>query len=286
MSDIVIGIIAGSIVALVSFVLGLFGNMWYGHYQEKRHRVSEALRNHFRLLEEKVIQPIVETLWKLKYSHGEISLDGQGRHWSPDDIKIELFYETELHNSFRTHFKDFTNQIINVEKEVNNHNEQYDNFVHEIDAEITAKTGLNYGRKAPCLYPEIFGYFIKTLFDKANNSRLSYDFIGATVLQKGNDIWTLCCRSLDGSLHDFALFVSEQQGEECKDNLVGLLESQELLIKALKIGIDGISLNTKTLRLGAALDTMCWEYTILGKTLKKVDECQYCKVIFGKEPPP
>ena len=278
MGQLYIGIVIGVLVSA-------FGQLFqaiYGYIKSLGEKRTTGLQNHFKLLEERLIQPIAENLFKLTYYYGEISPEGKGRHWSPDDRKIELVYETELHKSFKLHFKDLSNQIEELENQINSHNDKYDSFVNEVKAEIANITSINYGRQAPCLHPGIVRCFIQTIFDKARNSRLSYDFIGSTIQQNG-DFWRLYRRSLDGDLSGYADFTSEQQGKICKEKLIDFLESQDLLNKTLHIEINGISLNTKACKLASALDTTCWEYTILGRTLKKVNECQYCKVIFGKE---
>ena len=99
MSEIVVGIIAGSIVAIISFVLGLFGNMWYGNYQEKKRIRKNRLIIHFNDIKELLDKQILLMAKSFQFKNGRLMFGGLTSVYESYD-----FEEIGIYTSFKLHF--------------------------------------------------------------------------------------------------------------------------------------------------------------------------------------
>lgn len=299
MSDIVVGIIAGSIVALISFILGLFGQVWYGTLQEKRQRQRNALKQHFLDLNEKTITPLILQLETLQNHLGEISSGGQGRHWSPHDVKFLLNVSTEDWRVFSLHFPALAVTIDSLVDQVNNHNKEFDELIELLEADLNKIYPLARSKMdPPFLTGELLGFMRTTIFQAARNEYalefnedtfeiidnypITHDFNTSSIV-KENEYWLLV-NTPKGNGMKYAILTSQEEAEYCKKNLVALQNSPKFQIKAYNL-LEYANLTMG--RIGLYVDSLVFLrqcYKELGKILKRSESCPFCRVIYEEHP--
>jgi len=281
MSNIVVGIIAGSIVAVISFIIGLFGQIWYGRFQEKQRKRTESLKNHFLRLNGNVITPLMTKLQSLKNDRGEISQDGKGRHWGTDDANISL--DLKDWNSFSLHFENTAETVQRIIEEINTHNKEYDSYISKLTEKLNKIRPLHSNFITPSIFSsELLRLSMETLSEMASNrfEKTSYpiirDFREANVAQEG-ERWVL--KSKFGT--NYATSNSEANCEHYKKMLIDIQNSQNLQKMTYDLENNAVHLITKCSNIHSLLDFIRHSYEKLGKTLDRVDECYYCQIIFG-----
>ena len=299
MSDIVVGIIAGSIVALISFVLGLFGQIWYGILQEKRQHQNNALKHHFIDLNEKTITPLILQFETLKNHLGEISSGGQGRHWSPHDVRIFINVSEVYWEVFSLHFPKQAATIDSLIERINNHNKEFDELIELLETHLNKIYPLAGSMKEPpFLAGELLGFMRTTIFQAARNEYalefnentfeiidnypITHDFNTSSIV-KENEYWSLV-NTPRGNGMKYAVLTSQEEAEHCKKSLVAIQSSLELQLKAYTL------FNKAYLMMGSIrliVDSLVFLrqcYTELGKTLKRSESCLFCRVIYEEHP--
>lgn len=299
MSDIVIGIIAGSIVALISFILGLFGQIWYGRLQEKRQRQHNSLKQHFLDLNEKTITPLISQLETLQNDLGEISFGGQGRYWSPHDMKFLPRVLTEDWRVFSLHFPAQAATIDSLVDQINNHNKEFDELIKLLEAHLNKIYPLARSiKEPPFLTGELLGFMRTTIFQAArkeyalefnedtfeiiDNYPITHDFNKSSIV-KENEYWLLV-NTPKGNGMKYAILTSKEEAEYCMKSLVALQNSPEFLQEAYKLFEYANLIMGRNRLVADSLAFLRQCYKELGKTLKRVKSCPFCRVIYEEHP--
>jgi len=287
MSDIVIGIIAGSIVALISFALGLLGQTWYGKLQEKRQQQRNALKHHFLDLNKKTITPLILQFKKLENHLGEISDGGQDRYWGSHDIRsflnvLEIDWEV-----FSLHFPKQAVTIDSLIDRINDHNKESDKLIELLEGHLNKIYPLTRSiKEPPFLNGELLGFLRTTIFQIARNEYgytnsiypVTHDFNAASIV-KENEYWALV-NTPKGNRVKYAVLTTQEETENCKKSLVALQNSLEFQEKAYLL-FENANMIMGNIRL--IVDSLVFLrqcYIELGKTLEHLENRPFCQVIF------
>jgi len=276
MSNIVVGIIAGSIVALISFIFGLFGQIWYGKYQEKRQKQKEALKNHFSDLEEYTIKPLIESLEDTHNRRGYILYVNRAKQ----DINVNktdwpIRIDSDKFLEFKSHFSNQANKITALINSAHNHNREQESFdaqlirclrervcKNELVYEGVASQVLRYGLHA------IYMEGIEKLEDVKNT--LNFE-----TVEIENNIWRV--RS---SMGHFAEVPTEEEALEIIEEVPKIITESTLLNKMKDIIINTETLLEKVKELVSTSKFIIEQYTKYGYLLKRKNSCTTCKLIF------
>ena len=297
MSNIVIGIIAGSIVALISFILGLFGNIWYGNYQEKRQRQSKALKRHFTELEEQYIKKTSDFLSNFSNQNGRLTyyntdaqytIDAAQTSWPTNDLNKNF-------NCFRAHFTTTAEELLKLEKQVKTNNENNKAFNTEIAASLEQKSSIpvsDYFKKAnlqvPFFSPSIITFirlsYMEHMRVQAGNQEvddMNFNFHEAvnSPSQKDTNAWLV---ELKDGRH-LAKVNNTGEAETCKKALIEIAEDAELVRKGQSLYTSAEELKNWAETLSHHLYLTSEQYSKFGKLLKRKRDCPTCKLIFEEQ---
>lgn len=289
MSDIVVGIIAGSIVALISFILGLFGNIGYARYQENRQRQNEALKKHFTDLETYVFKPLIKMLKQIINQQGTLWLyDGEKKVYSNPKLFYLPMEDIKSLLSFNIHFKNKTEDIEKLISNIVDNNELTNLFTKNLEKLVRDKTNIPVKNVAnveageiPFIYAEVptylrlsLSYLAERNIDQKASLSQYFDFRNAEI-KKEYDYWRL-----HGSGVAYAQLATEQEAILCKEILIELMESDELQKETHFIFRNASRLEIGARRIAYELDTIIQQHAKYGKLLKRKRECTICKIIF------
>jgi len=291
MSNIVIGIIAGSIVALIAFILGLFGNIWYDRYQENRQRQNRALRKHFTDLEEQYIKPTSEFLSNFSNQCGiltycntdaQYSIDAALTSWPTNDLDKNF-------NCFKEHFSTEASEISGLREQIVINNTNNKSFNKELGNLLEKRSDIpvkDYFKKSHLEKP-FFPHSILLLLRLSYNeiveivqglrekNEFTFDFRQASFTRKEDNHWLL---QLEG--RELAQVASEAEAELCKRALIELMETDDLQVKGQNLYREAETLKDKAMNISNSLDLVCELFSQYGKSLKRKRACPVCKLIF------
>jgi hypothetical protein len=294
MSEIVIGIIAGSIVALISFMLGLFGNMWYGNYQENRQRKNEALKKHFSDLEEQYIKPASEFLANISNQEGRLTFYNIHSQYSVDAAQTSWPTSASDKNfdSFKAHFSTTADELLKLETQVKINNEKNKAFNAEVVASLEEKTGIpvrDYFKKAklnvPFFYQSIITFIrlsymehmrIQTGDKEDDDLNFNFHEVIYSPSQQDNNAGLITLK--DG--RHIAVVNNKDEAETCKKALIEVAENIELVEKGQSLYTSAEALKDAVENLSHHLYLICEQYSKFGKLLKRKKGCPTCKLIF------
>jgi len=291
LNNIVIGIIAGSIVALISFILGLFGNIWYAHYQESRHRKNESQKKHFEDLEKRYIVPTDEFLSNISNSEGiltytnveaQYSIDASQTSWPINNLNQDFI-------CFKEHFRTEAIEISGLREEIVFNNNDNRSFNKELENLLEKRSHIpvkDYFKKShlekPFFSPSIVSFLrfsynqiaeiVQELIEK---TEFTFDFRHASFTLKDNNCWLL---QLDG--RELAQVNNEAEAELCKKALIELMDNYDLQLKGQDLYRDAEMLKDKARKLSSSLELVCEQFGQYGKLLKRKKTCPVCKLIF------
>lgn len=272
--------ITGSIVALISFALGLFGNMWYGNYREKKKIQNESLKNHFKQLETNAIKPISKMMERITDSGGTLWEYGDDRAYNPTYRwpPTKAFEEGDFH-IFKLHFRSQADAVAELMNKIDKHNEDCQSFTNELKELIEEKTGLavREGKECPFIYEHVPTYLRQTLYQLVKSESPTHDFQQTSIERKG-DFWRVRTVSTI-----YADVTTEREGNSFKNDLTGLMESTSLLKETTDIYLEAQKLEKESRSLASLLDFICDQHDRYGKLLKREESCPICKVIFEEE---
>jgi hypothetical protein len=292
MSNIVVGIIAGSVVALISFALGLFGNMWYANYQENKQRKNEALKKHFEELEEQFIKPASDFLSNFSNKEGVLAYFNPERQYSIDASHTTWPTNNKEQNfsCFKAHFTGTADEILRLEKLVKKNNDANTAFNAEIVALLEQKSGVpvrDYSKKAnlkvPFFSPLIIA-FIRFSYMEHMRMPLSDKKVDEPKFNFNEVVYSpiivniIKVRLKDG--RDLAEVNNVNEAEACKKALITISEDINLGMRGRRLYRDTEFLKKWAANLSQNLDIICEQHSKFGKVLKKKKDCPICKLIF------
>ncbi len=289
MSDIVVGIIAGSIVALISFVLGLIGNMWYSKLQEKHQEEKNAIRNHFSEIEAIIVSPLLQFIDGLQLRNGYLEATSIMNLREMGDISNypfppKLALETrDEYDSFKAHFPRIEEKLQELIGKTLRHNETAKDFSDNIREHIESDSNLPPIKpdNLPIqegVMPMTIGYMLQNLYCIALGHKPIYDFNKATS-EVINSFWML--RVGDTG---FAI-VSKENFENCKSSFIKIQESTNLRSTALEINGSANQITAEFARLVKQLNILISRGLITKDTnynFKPVNNCLICRELFTK----
>lgn len=283
MSDIVVGIIAGSIVSLISFALGLFGNIWYSSYQENRQRHNEALKQHFADLKEQYIVPTRAFLSNLSNQFGRLLYFNTDEQYSIDAAKTSWPTNDSDQNfeCFKAHFASTADKLLKLEKEVNISNEKNQAFNNEISALLMEKTCTSDSDE----FKDIIKYMRLAYVEKMRREvttkdagELMFNFHEVVYSPNPLNKNALIVRLKDG--RHLATVNSANEAEKFKKALIEVAEDIELVRRGQTLYRDAETLESGARSLSQQFYLTCEQYGKFGKRLKKKKNCLTCKLIF------
>lgn len=291
MSNIVIGIIAGSIVALISFILGLFGNIWYARYQENRQRQNKALKKHFTDLEKQYIKPTSEFLSNISNREGVLTYTNVEAQYSIDAIQTS-WPMNNLNQDFicfKEHFSTEASEISGLREQIVINNTNNKSFNKELENLLEKRYHIpvkDYFKKSQLEKP-FFSHSILSFFRLSYNeiteivqglrekNEFIFDFRQASLTRKEDNHWLL---QLEG--RELAQVTSKAEAELCKRALIELMETADLQVKGQNLYREAETLKDKARNLSSGLDLVCEQFGQYGKLLKRKRTCPACKLIF------
>ncbi len=284
MSNIVIGIIAGSVVALISFILGLFGQIWYGKHQEKSNRRKDALKKHFEDLEVNAIKPISKILGRVTNSDGTLWERGESSSYSLKDNWPTKDFETGEFLNFKLHFPNQADTMVKLINDVDNHNKTCVSFDAKIKKNLEKKTGLPVRDKGlPFIEDNVPIYLHQTLYHLAvkklegdTRSTTYYDFREAEIKDKNDSLWV----TTKGPGAIYAKLTNMAEATSFKSAIIELMESPQLQKEMYDIYTEARLLEIVSRYCASVLEFTCDQHDKYGKLLKRKRDCPICKVIF------
>lgn len=253
-------ILVGAGVSILSIILGFLLNMTYENHREKRKARNDALRNHFVVLESKVIKDIIELMQNIvKDYKGELSIP---------------FYNLDKGDFgiFKLHFADQGEKIRQLMERANTHNKKSKEFDSYLGKLLKEKTSipLTNGQERPFIYYTVPSYLRDALCQSEHN------FSRACVV-KEQDFWQV----ITGVV--YAKLTNEKEAENVRNCLIELADSVELRNEVVKIIKDAESVVNDSKSLSGLLEFVCWQYKESGLQLREKKDCPYCQVIFHKK---
>lgn len=291
MNQIVVGIIAGSIVSLSSFIIGLFGQIWYGKYQEKRQRQKEALRKHFADLAERYIVPTSAFLSNISNREGvltytnvaaQYSIDATQTSWPMNNLNQDFI-------CFKEHFSTEASEISGLREQIVINNTNNKSFNKELENLLEKRSHIpvkDYFKKSHLEKP-FFSHSILSFFRFSYNeiaeivqglrekNEFIFDFRQASFTRKEDNHWLL---QLEGK--ELAQVTNKAEAELCKRALIELMETDDLQVKGQNLYREAETLKDKARNLSSGLDLVCEQFGQYGKLLKRKRTCPVCKLIF------
>ena len=292
-SNLVIGLVSGAIIAIVSFALGLFGQIWYGRYQETRQRRSEALKKHFEELEEQYIKPTSEFLWNISNENGRLTYYNTEAQYTIDAAQTS-WPTNELNNNFdcfKVHFAIAANELLKLEKEIKLNNDKNKAFNAEIVSSLENKSNIqvsDYFKKSHLKVP-CFSHFVITFIrmsymeylriqsgDKNVDDQLfNFHEVVYSPSQQDNNIVVVGLK--DG--RELAKVNNAEEAETCKKALIEIAEDVDLMKNGQVLYTRAEELKNSSKNLAKSFDTICEIYGKFGTVLKKNKKCPTCKLI-------
>ena len=278
--------VTGSLVAIISFVLGLSGKIiydfWHDNHIEKKEQRKEAMKNHFELLSKKVIYPMISQFKEIHNYWGELSPSGGGRHWSHEDIHLILNVPSEDFKIFALHFSDYSLLIRNLIKKMNEHNSQFDKYIDTLRSQLNSIHPLStIPLNSSFLYAELTGNLRMTLFQIAHNKyhdieiQPTHDFNEAKIIKEGN-YWILT------NPHEsvgYARLTTQEEALACKTRLSELQNSTELILTALELSSQAETIEQSFPQMVSFLEFILEYHTSLKNIMGKNKKCMYCQAI-------
>jgi len=293
-NNLVIGLISGAIIAVVAFVLGLLGQIWYGRYEETRKRQSEALKKHFTDLEEQYIKPTSEFLSNFSNQNGRLtyyntdaqySIDAAQTSWPTNDLDKNF-------DCFKAHFTTTADELLKLEKQVKINNEKNKAFNAEITASLEEKSSITVSDwfkkanlKEPFFSPSIITFIrlsymehmqIQSGDKEVDDLNFNFHEAVCSPSQKDNNAWLVKLK--DG--RHIAKVNNTDEAETCKKALIEVAEDIELVRKGQSLYTSAEALKNGAENLSQHFYLICEQHEKFGKALKKKKSCPTCKLIF------
>jgi hypothetical protein len=295
MNQLIIGASVAIISAIIGALIGPMVRIIYDKRREKQRVQSQGLKNHFKQLETSVIKPISEMLGQITDSEGTLwqSTEGSFRnpkyYWPTKDFK-----EGEFAN-FKLHFPSQADIAARLMNEIDKHNEGHKSFLDNLTETVKEKTRIpikyiikstGIAGERPFIYAEVPTYVQQTLYHLAvrklgGNEKVTihyyHDFRKARIERKKDDAWWVSTETADAV---YAQVITEEEANLCKQTLVELMESSQLLDEMCEIYVEAERLENDSKSLASMLDFICQQYDKYGKLLRRERGCPICQVIF------
>ncbi len=277
------------ISVFVGAVIGIFGNMWYGNYQDKRRRQIEGLKNHFIDLETNVIRKIIESLENTYNNQGYIYVTRQAAeetgyttdirqphsYWPMRELESGKFIE------FQFHFPNQAHEIIELKNSAYKHNESLDSFDKKLEQLIKEKVGgtCEIYNAAPRIIRYILNEIVKAKSEEDEEineikDRLRFE-VSPPIYEKGNTLWRV-----GSSMGLYAQTSNEEEAISLKNQISELIESSSLLEQIEKILVEANKIVNAATGNVSILNIITEKYSKYSKSLKQKKDCTTCKLIF------
>jgi len=283
--------VVGSIVAIISLILGFLGTIWYAGYQENRQRKNEALKKHFTDLEEQYIKPTSEFLSNISNREGiltytnietQYSIDATQTSWPMNNLNQDFI-------CFKEHFSTKASEISGLREQIVINNTNNKSFNKELENLLEKASHIpvkDYFKKSNLEKP-FFSHSILSFLRLSYNeiaeivqglrekNEFIFDFREASFTPKEDNHWLL---QLEG--RELAQVTKKAEAELCKRALIELMETDDLQVKGQSLYREAETLKDKARSLSSDLDLACERFGQYGKLLKRKRTCPVCKLIF------
>jgi hypothetical protein len=272
------------IIPVITFIIGLLVkpiyDFWQNNYIKKKQRQDDARKKHFQILETRFISPMLELLNNQTVFYGEISNKGQGRGWSPNDKLFTINFMEGDGEIFKLHFQSKVTEIGKLTEAINEHNEEFDNFMNYLRNKIQEYTNIPFGngKPRPFLHPQLTGYMRLTLFQSIESYVVAHDFKNTQIVCINNgEYWRLTSSTQNVAYTDLT---TKKECQDCGQKLIELQYSPQLMEKVRNIDFKAKQLRKEIETIVKSLDFLCLKYKELEKLLYPEKECLYCQAIF------
>jgi hypothetical protein len=289
--------LTGSIVALVSFALGLSGKIiydfWHDNHVDKTQRQKEALKTHFSDLQKNYIKPTSDFLWNISNQNGILISDMDETHDSIDLDQttwpinsIDRYYQC-----FKSHFPREANILLELEKDVKKINSDNREANKELSSLLVNKTKIpiyDYNKR---IDPNIASFYsliitfirfslseqVKKPSNELELYQPKFDFREVTFSQNN-----INSNKLEVCLKDGRVLAEVNNIEEantCKNALIEITKDTALALKTNFNNSIANSQKTLIKSISNEFDQICEIYGKFGSILKKKRGCPICKLI-------
>lgn len=287
-SNLMIGLISGAIIAIVSFVLGLLGQLWYGRIQETRQRRIEALKKHFTQLQEQYIKHTSEFLANVSVQDG-ILFSNHEMDLSKTAWPIN---EYTGFPSFKVHFPIEANGLLKLKTTIEDSNEKNSSLNSELALSLTNKSNIpirDYalGQSISKFYPIVITFlrfsFLEKLRLKSGDlgfGKQKYNFNEIKIFK--TQYWINNINLFEIRLKDdraLAEVETTEQLETCRKALIEISEDNTFAQKVELLDELAKSQKKSLTDLSSSLNTICEIYGNFGSILKKKKPCPTCELI-------
>jgi len=284
--------ITGSIVAIISFILGLFGNIWYARYQENRQRQIKGLKKHYYNDLNKFVKSLAEQFRGTYNDLGRITTLIRDEKGEPlyssasDNTNVSWpYFKGGNAPEFTSHFAKQAEECDKCINEVISHNEKLKEFEEELSTLLNKKINLQsiakrFNSRIPQFLREELCEIVKERKSiKEKGKRSSFldrpadwgiikiiDTKGGFVVTTPDKSWIETTSKANAT--NFGRVLSE------------ILNSEELSVQMRKFFREATKLKAKAQNIARQLNTINRQYSEFGKTLKRKRKCPTCKLIF------
>lgn len=275
-------------IAILSLLTGFFLNIFSEHYRDRKKQREEGLRNHFSKLEHDTIQPICNSLRRLRTNYGTLYFS-QG---ADSELQRRIHAATNYDYSvFQLHFPKEAQDILDIPGKISEHNKAIDSFKTQIGGDLRQKIHVSISRnpKPPVIHKQTLEYLYANICELVQRSlystetSISYDFNETeTIYLDSLNQWLLSNKTQSET---YGRFLREEEANSAKATLVQMQESRSYAEIVCKFLNEAEQLTNEAKGLLSTLEFICERYGKVGlrQLLKKNEECPYCRVIFGIE---
>jgi hypothetical protein len=283
-----------TLIPVFTFILGLVGKIVYDLWRDSTQRRNEALKIHFRELEEQYIKPASEFLNCISNHDGILEYYDTDGQYTIDATKTSLWPTYNLSDNFtcfRVHFAHTANKLLSLEKEVKLNNEKNGALNAEITSLLEEKSGIqvrDYTKESnltvPFFSPLIVTFMrlsyweildIHTGYKRVDDQRFNFREVKYSSSQQDNSILGVTLK--DG--RELAKVNNADEAEKCRKALVEIAEDTELTRKGQVLYRQAEVLVDSSRNLSKRLGTICEIYGKFGSVLRKNKECSICNLI-------